>query len=93
MDDPSPNVAIACAEALYQLGAKEKSLATLTNALSYDQEMARVHAFNVLKLIGEDARPALKAAKELVARSPEDNSYDLRAAHYLIDKLEENPGE
>ena len=90
--DPSPNVAIASAEALYLLGEKEKSLDALTKALSYDQEMARVHAFNVLKLIGEDARPALKAAKELVANSPADNSYDLRAAHYLIEKLEENPG-
>ena len=94
LDDPSPSVAIACAEALYYLGDKEKSVATLSQALDYDQEMARVHALNVLKLIGEDARPALEPAKELVSGTdPDDRSYDLRAARYLIEKLEESPGE
>ena len=93
LNDPSPSVAIASAEALYYLGEKEKSVATLSQALKSDQEMARVHALNVLKLIGEDARPALAPAKELVAsKDPEDNSYDKRAALRLIEILEESPG-
>ena len=93
LDDPSPSVAIACAEALYYLGDKKKSLATLSQALSYEEEMARVHALNVLKLLGEDARPALESAKELVSGTdPEDRRYDLRAARHLVETLEESPG-
>ena len=93
LNDPSPSVAIASAEGLYYVGDKKKSVATLTKALQNDQEMARVHALNVLKLIGEDARPALASAKELVAsKDPEDNSYDTRAALRLIEILEESPG-
>ena len=92
LTDPSPSVAIASAEALYYLGDKEKSVKTLSQALENDQEMARVHALNVLKLIGEDARPALASAKELVAsKDSEDNSYDTRAARRLIELLE-SPG-
>ena len=92
LDDPSPSVAVASAEALYYLGDKEKSIATLSRALQNEQEMTRVHALNVLKLIGEDARPALASAKALVAsRDPEDNSYDMRAALRLIELLE-SPG-
>ena len=92
LDDPSPSVAVASAEALYYLGNKEQSVATLTRVLKSDQEMARVHALNVLKLIGEDARPALATTKELVdSKDPEDNSYDTRAALRLIEILE-SPG-
>ena len=92
LSDPSPSVAIASAEALYYLGDKEKSVAALAQALKNDQEMARVHALNVLKLIGEDARPALAATKELIAsKDPEDNRYDTRAALRLIELLE-SPG-
>lgn len=93
LDDPSPSVVIACAEALYQLGERAKALAALTQALQYDEEMARVHALNVLRLMGEDARPALDEVQALVdSIDPESRRYDLRAARYVADKLTEGAG-
>ncbi len=96
LNDPLPSVAIASAEALYYLGETEKPLNTLTQVLETGEAMARVHAVNVLKLMGEDARPALKAAQEILDRGkPEDETYDkgydIRAARNLIDQLEK-PG-
>ncbi len=96
LDDPSASVAVASAEALYYLGETEKPLNTLTRVLENGNEMARVHTVNVLKLMGEDARPALQAAQAILDRAkPEDathdKGYDIRAARSLIDALNE-PG-
>ena len=96
LDDPSPSVAVASAEALYYLGETDKPLRALTRVLENGEAMARVHAVNVLKLMGEDARPALEAAQAIVERAkPEDEThnkgYDIRAARNLIEQLE-TPG-
>jgi hypothetical protein len=96
LDDPSSSVAVACAEALYYLGETDEPVRTLTRVLENGNEMARVHAVNVLKLMGEDARPALEAAQRILDQSkPEDEThnrgYDIRAARSLIDDLNE-PG-
>ena len=93
LDDPSPNVVVACAEALYYLGEKEKALAALTEALRSEEEMARVHALNVMRLMGEDARPALDKVRALVdSIDPESRRYDLRAARYVAETLSETTG-
>ena len=89
LDDASPNVAIAAAEALYRMGDKDIGLKALADALDRDEVMARVHALNVLKLVGNDARPAMKKVRELVeANDPSDRSYDLRAARHLVEALQ-----
>ncbi len=96
LDDPSSSVAVACAEALYYLGETDEPVSALTRVLEDGNEMARVHAVNVLKLMGEDARPALEAAQKILDQGkPEDEThnkgYDIRAARNLIDTLNE-PG-
>ncbi|WP_020532090.1 sulfatase-like hydrolase/transferase [Flexithrix dorotheae] len=89
LNDASENVAIASAEALYNLGEKDKAVQKLVEAVSYDNVMARVHALNILKIIGEDARPALPAAKRLLAAADsKDKRYDLRASKFLVEQLE-----
>ncbi len=69
LEDPSSSVAVACAEALYYLGETDGPVSTLTRVLEDGNEMARVHAVNVLKLMGEDARPALEAAQRILDQS------------------------
>ncbi len=91
LDDPSPSVVVACAEALYYLGEKDRSLAALTQVLQHDEEMARTHALNVLRLMEEDARPALAAVQTLIdSIDPESRQYDLRAAQYVVSSLSED---
>ncbi|MGB3851863.1 MAG: sulfatase-like hydrolase/transferase [Tunicatimonas sp.] len=96
LEDPSSSVAVACAEALYYLGETDGPVSTLTRVLEDGNEMARVHAVNVLKLMGEDARPALEAAQRILDQSKPENEthnrgYDIRAARSLINDLNE-PG-
>lgn len=89
LHDPSPNVAIAAAEALYNLGEKKKCVAALERALDNDQLMVRVHALNILLLQGEDARPASGKVKLLlIGKDDKDRSYDLRAARHFIRNME-----
>jgi len=89
LEDAQPHVAIAAAEALYGLGEKEAALQKLAQAISFEPLMARVHAFNVLRLTGPDARLALPRAKALLQGVPDtDRRYDYRAARYLIRQLE-----
>ena len=96
LNDPSSSVAVACAEALYYLGETDEPVSTLTRVLEDGNEMARVHAVNVLKLMGDDARPALEAAQHILDESkPKDEThnrgYDIRAARSLVNDLNE-PG-
>jgi N-sulfoglucosamine sulfohydrolase len=91
LNDPSPNVVIASAEALYYLGEKEKAVEILSKALSFDDEKVRLHAMNVLRAMGNGALPALDEIKALVKKYSEDSkAFDVRVAHYIIDKLEKN---
>ena len=92
LDDPSPDVVVASAEALYQLGEKQRSVAALVKTLQSDREMARVRALGVLSTLGEDARPALAPAKAIIANTPDEkvthnSGYDVRAAQHLINNL------
>ena len=96
LDDPSSSVAVACAEALYYLGDTDEPLNTLIRVLENGNEMARVHAVNVLKLMDEDARPALEAAQHILDQSKSEDEthnrgYDIRAARSLVNDLNE-PG-
>ncbi len=49
--------------------------------------MARTHALNVIRLMGEDARPLLSTIKEMPDEAgPQD--YDIRARNAVVLKLE-----
>ena len=94
LDDPSPDVVVASAEAMYQLGEKQRSVAALVKTLQSDQEMARVRALGVLSMLGKDARPALAPAEAIIDNTPAEkvthnSGYDVRAAQHLIEKLNE----
>lgn len=86
--DEEVAVRIVAAEALYKIGDKETAVGALIKALGNEYEMARTMALNVLDLMGEDARKALPATKTLLENASKKNSYDVRAAQRLVEKLE-----
>lgn len=85
LDDASPDVRIAAAEALCHLGESQKAIPVLIEALNEDNQMVRVHALNSLYILGGDvAKAALPKVHELVA-DKEGRNYDLRAAQRLLE--------
>jgi hypothetical protein len=91
VQNPEAAVRIAAAEALYQLGEKDESLAVLKQALTDSSRLARLQALSVLQSLGKDAKPALAQVKELVNHASAgysvDTAYDVRAAQNLVDAL------
>ena len=59
LDDPSPVVRIAAAQALCDWGQEEQALPVLVQALEHNSDSVRLHAATALGRIGEEARPAL----------------------------------
>lgn len=85
LDDASPDVRIAAAEALCHLGESQKAIPVLIEALNEGNQMVRVHALNSLYILGGDvAKAALPKVHELVA-DKEGRNYDLRAAQRLLE--------
>ncbi|MFD2571801.1 sulfatase-like hydrolase/transferase [Spirosoma soli] len=91
LKDSEVAVQIAAAEALYQLGEKEASIATLKQALSNSSRPIRLQALNVLQTVGRDATSAADLARELIEKNPSRNPvndlYDVRAAQTLLNTL------
>jgi N-sulfoglucosamine sulfohydrolase len=89
LNDPSVNVAIVAAEALYKLGKREESRQTLLKALDARNQFTRTHALNVLGITNEDSPIIKKRIEELIKTSPEPNlqdGYDIREANNLLTK-------
>ena len=85
LNDESPDVRIAAAEALCHLDECELATPILINALNEENLMVRVHALNSLEVLGgEVAKAAIPRIKELVGNR-EDREYDIRAGMRLIE--------
>ncbi|MBN2296888.1 MAG: sulfatase-like hydrolase/transferase [Pirellulales bacterium] len=67
LQDDAPDVRIAAADALCQIGESESALTTLTEALTHNDQWARLHAAAVLHELGERAQPALPVMKRVIA--------------------------
>ena len=90
LDDPSPDVAIVVAEALYKLGRKEQGLDRLLKALDDPNIFVRNHALNVLDFINESSPAVKEAIAALSQRSEGDKNpmrYDLRMVEWMKNKL------
>lgn len=70
LEDPAPEVRIATAEAVGNLGDDPAALAVLTAALGHDSEFVRLAALNVLDRFGPRARPVLPAIRAAAIKSP-----------------------
>ena len=65
LDDPSPAVRVAAAQALCDWGEADKALPVFVEALKQPLESACLHAATALNQIGEKARPVLADIKAL----------------------------
>ena len=64
LSDDAPNVTIAAAEALCNLGEVDKAMPVLLAGLEHDSPLIRLRAINVLDRLGEEARPAIQAMRD-----------------------------
>lgn len=84
--DASPSVRIAAAEALAAAGRPAEALPVLAAALRSPDEPVRLHAANVIDLIGPAARPILDDLESALAAEPE-VSYPRRVLPRTIERL------
>ena len=92
LDDPSPQVRVAAAEALCRTGDVNRGLATLRQSLKDASPRVRLQTANALDHLGMIAKPALP---ELRAAAQDPDDYVKRAARYTAAVLagEPSPGE
>ncbi|MCP4753669.1 MAG: sulfatase-like hydrolase/transferase [Proteobacteria bacterium] len=85
LNDSSPVVGIAAAEALCQLGDSGMALPVLTNGLSHENEMVRLYAVNALDYIDEKAKPVERLLRDNLEHQKD---YTKRALKKLLADLE-----
>jgi hypothetical protein len=90
LDDASPDVRIAAAEALANLGHDEPALSVLIDALKHESPFVRLASLNVLDRMGPRARPALPAIGQAALTDtahPHVAEYVGRMVGYLPNRL------
>lgn len=95
LDDSSTSVVTVAAEAVYNLGEKEKGRKALISVLNNTNEFARTRALNAIDCIEDKTPDLIKGVAEMIKNTPEMNMkrYDLRAAKGLFEKWGVNPKE
>ena len=91
LDDPSPDVAIVAAEALYKLGEVEAGIEVLQRTLDHQNIFVRLHALNALEYTGEKNPNVQQAVIELDEKTKSESfptRYDLRITTWLKQKWE-----
>jgi uncharacterized sulfatase len=89
IEDPAPNVRIAAAEALANVGRLDDAMPVLIAGLAHPTPFIRLRAMNVLDRLGEDARPALAAIKQAKLETKSHvGGYVGRMVQYVPPKLD-----
>ena len=93
LKDKSANVVNVAAEALYNLGEKDIARKALIGVLDNPNEFARCHALNTIDCIEDESAEVKKGVVGMVknADSANRNSYDIRAARWLVLKWDLDP--
>ncbi|MDG2391072.1 MAG: sulfatase-like hydrolase/transferase [Planctomycetaceae bacterium] len=92
LQDSSPDVRIAAAEALAQLGEIDLALPVLKASLSIDDPFVRLSAMNVIQRIGPPAKsliPTIKRAGIKSSQQKDVASYVSRMVGYVPEQLSE----
>lgn len=89
LEDDSPDVRIASAEALYFMGEEQAAMNSLKKVLQMDRieppdalERVRTHALNVINLMDEEDIRFFE--EEIKSISQQESNYDKRVAEYLL---------
>lgn len=88
LNDPSVNVSVMAAEALYRLGYRGPAREAFIRALRSPEEAVRNTALNIIDLTNEHSLKTRNAVVAMVKSSPklDRSKYDLRVAKTLMDK-------
>jgi arylsulfatase A-like enzyme len=89
LDDPSPDVVVVAAEALYNLGEKQTGLNAMLGVLKHPDVFVRTHALNAIDYTNEDSPEVKRAVIDMVRNisgQDEEQPYDLRVADWLFEK-------
>lgn len=81
LEDPSPDVRIAAADALCRIGRLEEALPVLGRDLKHENEWARLRAANVLDGLGPRAEPL---REEIRAAAKDKNAYVQRVVEHAL---------
>ncbi|MFN4258487.1 MAG: sulfatase-like hydrolase/transferase [Gemmataceae bacterium] len=81
MKDTSPSVRVAAAEALCRQGKVAEALPVLAEALKHPNDYVRLHAVNILDLLGDQAKPVLP---QLKAAQGDKNDYVNRVLSHAL---------
>jgi arylsulfatase A-like enzyme len=93
LQDPSPDVTIVAAEALYRLGQRQKSVETLLTALENPNVSVRTFALNIIDNLDERSPRVRQAVEKLGKKSKDDKNperHDLRMVNWLATKWNNN---
>jgi uncharacterized sulfatase len=86
LEDESPVVRVAAAQALCELGRVEAALPVLIENLQHSTPYVRLRAMNALDRLGEQARPALPAIRAAgMQGAPYPGEYVTRMSEYVLD--------
>jgi HEAT repeat protein len=75
LTDESPDVPIAVAQALCQMGRIDLGLPTLIEELKHDDPWLRLAAANAIDYVGEKAGPAVPAMRSFMASDDRENLF------------------
>ena len=85
LSDESGDVAVAAAEALYNMNEKDLSVKTLREKLTSSNPKVRLHAINVIDILGEEVAGLLENDLMALDREETDN-YVKRMTEYLLNE-------
>lgn len=83
LTDESPDVRIAAAESLYQIGGKQEAIKTLGEILQDDNQYVVLHALNVINELGNEVIIALDTEIETVMNKYKADYYIERTIEYF----------
>ncbi len=91
--DPSLNVAIVAAEALYRLGEQAAGRKPILTALTSPNQLARTHALNAIDCLDDETGETKAAVVAMVKKADlkERGKYDLRMTNWLFEKWNLKP--
>jgi N-sulfoglucosamine sulfohydrolase len=93
LKDPSPDVAIVAAEALYRLGEVESALNAMIGILKHRNIFVRTHALNAIDNLNIKNEKLEKAVNAILRDYPDNNDplrYDNRMVEWLVGKWKMN---
>lgn len=87
LEEVHPIVGIVLAEALMNIGERNRALDYLTGVLEHDNLMVRLAAMETIVELAVQDRRLVAAARELIPADPQARPYDGRLARYVVKRF------